>query len=497
MGRSLLSLLLITPASLHSPRSSPVPSPFSPLSHLDTLDTMAGGAATTGVKAAGPALSKRQEYFAFGLITSLFFLWGISYGLIDVLNSKVQRSFGISKLQSTMLQVAYFGAYLVFSVPASMFASRFGYKKGVIMGLCLYCCGALAFWPSAHYEKYFGFVISAFIIACGLATLETMANSYITVLGTPDRAAFRLNFAQSFNGLAAFLGPLIASKTFLTEAESDSLTSVQYVYLAVACLGAAVAVLFTFAKLPEITEDNLEDEQEAAGIADPRPLWKRKHTVFGFLSQFAYVGAQVTTATFVVNLFKESPHHQLTASEAAQMLTYAQIAFMVARFAASPLTYFFNPSIVLSAFATLCTVGSLIVAVTTGKAMTAGVFLIFIGESVIYPTTFSLATSNLGRHAKRGAGLLCMGVAGGAVFPPMQGALADAKNTNISYFIPFAGFSIPIMYGVGMFFYTRRMAAAVAQNLALNQELAGNNGLEKSDSIDKIEDSQVEASIRV
>lgn len=96
----------------------------------------------------------------------------------------------------------------------------------------------------------------------------------------------------------------------------------------VACLGAAVAVLFTFAKLPEITEDNLEDEQEAAGIADPRPLWKRKHTVFGFLSQFAYVGAQVTTATFVVNLFKESPHHQLTASEAAQMLTYAQIAFM-------------------------------------------------------------------------------------------------------------------------------------------------------------------------
>lgn len=90
-----------------------------------------------------------------------------------------------------------------------------------------------------------------------------------------------------------------------------------------------------------------------------------------------------------------------------------------------------------------------------------------------------------------------MGVAGGAVFPPMQGALADAKNTNISYFIPFAGFSIPIMYGVGMFFYTRRMAAAVAQNLALNQELAGNNGLEKSDSIDKIEDSQVEASIRV
>ncbi|GAA5845467.1 hypothetical protein JCM9279_003043 [Rhodotorula babjevae] len=459
---------------------------------------MAGGAAAaTGVKAAGPPLSKKQEYFAFALITSLFFLWGISYGLIDVLNSKVQKSFGITKLQSTMLQVAYFGAYLVFSIPASLIASRFGYRVAVITGLCLYCCGALAFWPSAHFEAYGGFVGSAFIIACGLATLETVANSYITVLGTPERAAFRLNFAQSFNGLAAFLGPLIASKTFLTEKEANSLTSVQYVYLAVACLGAAVAVLFVFAKLPEITEENLEDEQEAAGVADVRPLWQRKHTVFGFVSQFCYVGAQVTTATFVVNLFKESKHHAMTSSQAAEMLTYAQVAFMVSRFAATPLLHFFNPSVILSLFATLCSVGAIVIATTEGHAMTAGVFMIFIGESVIYPTTFSLATSNLGRLSKRGAGLLCMGVAGGAAFPPMQGALADAKNTNVSYMIAFAGFCVPIMYGAGMFFYTRRFAATVAQNLALQQEYVGGNGLEKSESVDKIEDSQVEAAIRV
>lgn len=227
--------------------------------------------------------------------------------------------------------------------------------------------------------------------------------------------------------------------------------------LAVACLGAAVAVLFVFAKLPEITEDNLEDEQEAAGVADNRPLWQRKHTIFGFVSQFCYVGAQVTTATFVgaslllsrrgpseqsltisllfllaVNLFKESKHHAMTSSQAAQMLTYAQVAFMVSRFAATPLLHFFNPSVILSLFATLCSVGAIVIASTEGHAMTAGVFMIFIGESVIYPTTFSLATSNLGRLSKRGAGLLCMGVAGGAAFPPMQGALADAKNTNIS-----------------------------------------------------------------
>ncbi|GAA5821223.1 hypothetical protein JCM3770_006882 [Rhodotorula araucariae] len=461
---------------------------------------MAGGAVTTGVKAAGPALTKRQEYFAFALITSLFFLWGISYGMIDVLNAKVQQSFGISKLQSTMLQVAYFGAYFVCSVPASLFASRFGYKAGVIMGLSLYTAGALAFWPSAHFEKYFGFVISAFIIASGLATLETMANSYITVLGSPDRAAFRLNFAQSFNGLAAFLGPLIASKTFLTEKEKDSLSSVQYVYLAVACLGIAVAILFIFAKLPEISEESLEEQQDMAGIADERPLWQRKHTVLGFLAQFAYVGSQVTVASFVVNFYKSAPHN-MTASMGAEMLTYAQVAFMVSRFAATPLLRFFNASLLLAAFGGLCTLGSLLAALApNAQGGMAGIFLIFIGESLVYPSIFSLATSNLGKHTKRGAGLLCMGVSGGAVFPPMQGALADARSTTISYVIPAAGFSFVIAYGIGMFFYTRRMAALVAQNAALSGPANAIEYEEKEggdSAVEKIEDKQFEASVRV
>lgn len=140
---------------------------------------------------------------------------------------------------------------------------------------------------SCSYEKYFGFPLSAFIIACGLATLETMANSYITVLGDAKHAAFRLNIAQSANGLAAFIGPLIASKAFYGHGQENSLGGLQYTYLAVACLGAAIIVLFAFAKLPEISEQMVADSQESFGIVDERPLWKRKHTMFGFLAQFA------------------------------------------------------------------------------------------------------------------------------------------------------------------------------------------------------------------
>ncbi|KDE08400.1 hypothetical protein MVLG_01436 [Microbotryum lychnidis-dioicae p1A1 Lamole] len=285
---------------------------------------MAGGGAVTGVKATGN-VTKRQEYFAFSLVTSLFFLWGFSYGLLDVLNKHFQTFFGITKLQSTLLQVAYFGAYVVYSPVCGQFISKFGYKKGIYMGLSLYCIGALGFWPSAKFEKYGGFVASAFVIACGLATLEVCANSYVTVLGSPEQAAFRLNFSQSFNGLASFVGPLIASKYFFgDEATQHSLGNVQWVYLA------------------------------------------------------------------------------------------------------------------------------------GGKVGLASLFIVFFFESVCYPTTFTLATSNLGKWTKRGGSLVVMGVGGGAMFPPVQGAMADKTGTQLSYVIPFIGFLFVFAYGLGMRWYTAK-----------------------------------------
>jgi FHS family L-fucose permease-like MFS transporter len=205
-----------------------------------------------------------------------------------VLNSHFQQFFGITHLQTTLLQVAYFGAYIVYSPVAGLLIRRFGYKRGgVYHGLTLYCIGALMFWPSAHFEKFGGFVGAAFVIASGLATLEVTANSYVTVLGTPEQAAFRLNFSQAFNGLASFCGPLIASKYFFSGGNENSLGTVQYVYLAVACLGALVMVLFFFCNLPEITDEDMEEQQAEAGIVDTRGFW-RPHMIFGFFTQLMY-----------------------------------------------------------------------------------------------------------------------------------------------------------------------------------------------------------------
>ncbi|SGY44260.1 BQ5605_C001g00134 [Microbotryum silenes-dioicae] len=415
---------------------------------------MAGGGAVTGVKATGN-VTKRQEYFAFSLVTSLFFLWGFSYGLLDVLNKHFQTFFGITKLQSTLLQVAYFGAYVVYSPVCGQFISKFGYKKGIYMGLSLYCIGALGFWPSAKFEKYGGFVASAFVIACGLATLEVCANSYVTVLGSPEQAAFRLNFSQSFNGLASFVGPLIASKYFFgDEATQHSLGNVQWVYLAVACLGAAVMVLFFFATLPEISEDDMNAQQAAAGYVDDRPLYKRRHTVLGFIVQWMYVGAQVTLATFVLNYLTDK--HDFTTARASQLFSFMQITFMVGRFASTPLLRFFNPATILAVYGAMCSIFTLVAALKGGKVGLASLFIVFFFESVCYPTTFTLATSNLGKWTKRGGSLVIMGVGGGAMFPPVQGAMADKTGTQLSYVIPFIGFLFVFAYGLGMRWYTAK-----------------------------------------
>jgi FHS family L-fucose permease-like MFS transporter len=275
----------------------------------------------------GGFLTGKRLIFPLCLVTSLFFLWGFSYGLLDVLNKHFQNVLGITKLESTGLQVMYFGGgYLIFSPIAAEVLKRKGYKITIIMGLCLYSLGAVFFWPAAHFASadnaaasFGGFLACTLVIACGLATLETSANSYAVVIGDPAWASTRLQFCQSWNGIASFVGPLIASKYFFSGEHADSLETVQYVYLAVALLGVAVGIMFFFAKLPEVAEAatqrrgsvvddaTLELATDANGnVIGAGSIWKQYNLFFGFAAQFCYVGAQVACAALFVNYAHEN-----------------------------------------------------------------------------------------------------------------------------------------------------------------------------------------------
>lgn len=436
---------------------------------------MAPPAGTTGAE-----LSRKQRIYAFALVTSLFFTWGFAYGLLDVLNAHFQTVFGISKLQSTMLQLAYFGAYFVWAPFAGAFMSRIGYKKGVHIGLGLYSLGAVFFWPSAKFEKYGGFVGSTFVIGCGLATLEVAANSYISVLGSPKYAAARLNFSQGFQGIASFSGPLIAARWFFTGANATSLGTVQWVYLAVAGLGVALNILFFFAELPEIT--SATPTEDISGQHES--FWKQYHCLFGWVAQTAYVGAQVGVAAFAVNYF-EDQGVGISAPRASDLFSFCQITFTVGRFVGVLLLNFIDPAFLLACYGGFCTLFCILASQLPGYGGVASLFLLFFFESICYPCIFTLGTKNLGIHTKRGSGLIVMGVGGGAWYPSAQGALADKANTRRSYLVPMSGYIAMTIYAVGLVFDQATKNGFTMRNRSAQVDTHSPAEVSKRDSTEK------------
>jgi FHS family L-fucose permease-like MFS transporter len=421
---------------------------------------MAGGGipiVTTTI--AGGFLTGKKLIFPIALVTSLFFLWGFSYGLLDVLNKHFQNVLGITKLESTGLQVMYFGGgYLIFSPIAAEVLKRFGYKVCILMGLSLYSIGAIMFWPTAHFSSkanasasFGGFCACTLVIACGLATLETAANSYAVVIGDPRTASPRLQFCQAWNGVASFIGPLIASKAFFSGKNADNLTNVQFVYLGVSMLGVAVAILFVFAKLPEVAEEAkrnnslVEPEHDIEGREIGQgSIWKEYNMLFGFLAQFCYVGAQVTIGAFFINYAVDNAGW--TESAASNLLSYALITFTVGRFIATGLATILSPGFIMVFYTIAAIALNAYVCAGKGKGSIGAVMAIYFFMAPMYPTIFTLGTQNLGIHTRRGAGILVMGVAGGAVFSPIQGAIADGANVRISFVTSLVGFLVVLAY---------------------------------------------------
>ena len=401
---------------------------------------MAGGAPVGNV-AATNIPTGRKALYPLILVTLLFFIWGFAYGLLDVLNKHFQDVLHLTKLQSTGLQVAYFGAYIVFPpIVGQPIVRRFGYKVSILVGLGLYTTGAILFWPCATYMSFLGFVGATFVIACGLSSLEVAANTYVTVLGSPTTSSFRLSFSQSFNGLGSFAGPLIASKYFFSSGNQNNLSSVRFVYLGIACGVFVIAIGFFFANLPEITDDMMSEESNVP----TKPLLRQRHFLGGVLAQWLYVASQVTVATFFINLVNEDG--VTNSSKASQLLSYSLLLFTAGRFTSTFLMKFFQPRHIMGVFAILCT---LLCALTVGLHGVGGVvcvMMLFFFESCQYPTIFTLALQDLGGNTKKGGAFVVMGVGGGAIFPPIEGAIADRHGTRLGQIIPTIGYSYLIFY---------------------------------------------------
>ena len=391
-----------------------------------------------------PASSAQSSFLLpLILVTSLFFLWGLSYGLLDVLNKHFQESLHVGKASSGWLQAAYFGAYFVASFPAGRMMQQWGYKSGIIVGLLLYAGGALLFIPASMSASFPAFLGALFVLACGLSCLETAANPYITVLGPPQTAEQRLNLSQSFNGLGSFIGPLIGGALFFTvnggAGGVESLRSIAGIYAAIAALVLVVAFTFYKVHLPEIRES-------AATVTAPAPrLGEQRNFVFAVAAQFFYVAAQVGVGAFFINFATE--HWQgLTSQRGAYLLSVGLLCFLVGRFVTTALMSRIAPALILAFYGGACTLLTLVVVCGIEKVSVVALVAVFFFMSIMFPTIFSLGIRNLGALTKRGSSYMVAAIVGGAILPYCMGAVAERTSTATAYLLPAACFAVVFLY---------------------------------------------------
>ncbi|WP_110949630.1 L-fucose:H+ symporter permease [Pseudomonas bohemica] len=374
------------------------------------------------------------------LVTSLFFLWGLSYGLLDVLNKHFQETLNVSKAQSGLLQAAYFGAYFIIALPAGLLMDRFGYKAGILLGLCLYATGALLFMPAANAASFSFFLFALFVIALGLGCLETAANPYATVLGDPQGAERRLNLAQSFNGLGQFVGPLLGGALFFGNASAADNSSLQTTYVIIAVTVLLVAALFARTSMPDLREQESKIQR-----SDSKSLWQHREFVGGVVTQFFYVAAQVGVGAFFINYVTEH-WVRMTSQTAAYLLSVGMICFMGGRFFSTWLMGRIRAQRLLMTYAWINVALCAVVVSGVENVSVVALIAIFFFMSIMFPTIFAMGVKNLGPHTKRGSSFLIMAIVGGALMPYFMGLVADHFSTALAYLLPLGCFVVVGFY---------------------------------------------------
>lgn len=381
-------------------------------------------------------LTDRRYVVPFVLITTLFFLWGFARAILDVLNKHFQNTLDMKTTETALIQVTTYLGYFLMAIPAGLFISRYGYRRGVVFGLTLFGLGALAFIPASSFAA---FLAALFVIGCGLTFLETAANPYVTELGPRQTASSRLNLSQTFNGMGCFMATFLVG-SFLFSEGADGPADVAVPYAIMGALVLAIAFVFTRVELPEIASDEA-DAPASAGIGQ---VLKNKLFVFGLLALLAYEVAEISINSYFVIFVTGAGW--MTDIGAKNVISLALVIFMVGRFLGSWIMRSVRAELMLL----LCALGTVACMVLTmlnlGTLSLVALILNYLFEAIMFPTIFSLAVSGLSAAEKKSAAsLLMMTPIGGCGFM-LMGWLADTTNPFLPFIIPLAGFAVVLAY---------------------------------------------------
>jgi len=400
-------------------------------------------------------LTTKEFLVPFILISFLFFLWGLAHGMVDTLDKHFQQILHLKKSESSMIQFALYGAYFGMAIPAGLFMKRFGYKKGIILGLSLFATGALLIAGTTSFESFWIFLTCLFILGCGLATLETAANPYTTKLGPKDSAARRINFSQSFNGLAWVIGPLIGLYIYGNQSNvaGEKLASLILPMAIIGLVVLVVALVFLRLPLPEISEEEaghatVELDKEESDFLD-KPLIKKPHFVMGVAAQFCYVAAQTGVFSYLINFVTdETQYPRFDVKNGPYFLSIGFALFMIGRMSGSYLMGYLKPSRILALYSGLCILLLPIVSMNFGWISLVSLYAIFFFMSIMFPTIFALGIRDLGPQTKKAASFIVMAIVGGAIFPPLMGWISDHYTMSAGFFTPIPLFGFILYYAL-------------------------------------------------
>ena len=398
---------------------------------------------------------------ALFIVTILFFMWGLITSLNDVLIPHLKSIYTLTYMQAMLVQLCFFGAYVVVSLPAGALIRRLGYQNGAVAGLLVAATGCALFYPASN-GGYGLFLFALFVLASGITILQVAANPYVTVLGPARTAASRLTLTQAFNSLGTTVAPalggfLILSTVALSadqlallpEAErvahrAAEAAAVQGPYLGLAAALALLAVLFALARLPKIA---FQDTTTAA-VDGKGGAMAYRHLVLGALGIFLYVGAEVSIGSFLINFIGEPHIAGLSHADAARYVSLYWGGALVGRFIGFAVMRYVSPgkSLAVTALGSMALVLTAIF--TDGSLAMWAIIAVGLCNSIMFPTIFSMALHGLGKFTGQGSGILCMAIVGGAIVPFIQGILADSIGLQISFLVPAACYLFILYYGV-------------------------------------------------
>jgi FHS family L-fucose permease-like MFS transporter len=416
---------------------------------------------------ATPAPGGGQRYtdypMALGVITTVFFMWGLLTALNDILIPHLKSTFQLDYAQVMLVQSTFFGAYFLMSLPAGKLVATLGYKNGVVAGLAIAGVGALGFWPAAALHLYGAFLAALFVLATGITVLQVAANPYVSLLGPERTSSSRLTLAQALNSLGTALalwygGKLILSSVVQTPDaiarmapaqqlayQTQQAHAVQGPYIGLAVVLFLLAVFVWLFRLPALREATDKADAVHHSYLD---VLRHPHVLFGVLGIFFYVGAEVSIGSAMVNYLSMPDIGHISEQQAAYYTSFYWGGAMVGRFLGSWLMAFLPPRRLLSLFAAVNVLLVLTTMLSHGQTAVVSVIVVGLFNSIMFPTIFALGIERMGPMTSKASSLLIMAIVGGAVVPYLLGVLADRIGLQHAFALPLLCYAYIVFYGL-------------------------------------------------